>query len=71
MTNEQFHDWRNSYVTEEIMTILQDRIDQLEYEIARSAGDNPQHDSIRRGYIAGLEDLLKIEFEEETPTNVD
>ena len=65
MTREQWLELKGSYATEEIMARLSDRIEQLEFELARSVGEDPKHDLIRRGYILGLEDLLKIDFEEE------
>ena len=66
MTKSDFIDWKQHPVTKEVFRTLQARI-QEQYEIlGQTAGQDATADSKRVGAIYAYNELLGIDFEEET-----
>lgn len=63
MTKADLVEWRSFPVTREIINILRDRVDQLQFELGQSAGLNPAEDRFKCGAIGAYTDILNIEVD--------
>jgi hypothetical protein len=60
-----FYDWKRHPVTQVVMDQLTNRVAFLKETLSEQAGKDPLTDRFHAGYIAGLKELLLIEYEEE------
>lgn len=68
MTSQtNFSDWKRHPVTVEVFNGIANRIEDLKDELSVSAGENSVQDSLKRGAILTLRDILNMEYVEETP----
>ena len=67
MTKQEFDEWKNSLVTKEIFAGLQEQQKKIEYYLTRSQEIEPTKDALKRGYILAVDDLINVQFDEETP----
>ena len=63
MTKSEFIDWKKHPVTKEVMSILTDRVAQLQYELGFSAGILPSEDRFKCGAIGAYNDMIQIEVD--------
>ena len=66
MTKEEFSEWKQASQTKEILEIVRQYARRIEVVLAREAGLNPLSDRFKVGVLAGLDELLNIEWEDET-----
>ena len=64
MTKTEFIDWKTSYATKEILSLLSQRIQVIQEILGESAGQNPIIDAGYVGAIKAYKDMLDIDFEE-------
>jgi len=64
MTKNEFLEWKSDPRTQEILQGMKSQVGRMEYQIARSVGEDSKMDLIRRGYILAFEDVINIQFEE-------
>ena len=64
MTNVEFQEWKLDPRTKEVMKTIEGRCYDLAQGLAKEAGLDPLRDRLLVGYIRGLEDMLRIEYEE-------
>ena len=64
MTKEEFHRWKQD--GKEIFNVVRNQISQLEYNLAREAGQDSINDRYKAGIIRGMELVLDIDWEDET-----
>ena len=65
MTKDEFHQWKNEVTTKEIFNVVQGKIKQLEFTLAREAGIDGQSDRYKAGILKGMELILEIDWEDE------
>lgn len=66
MNKQDFYDWKRHPVTQAVFSQLASRVNDLKDGLSESAGTDPGFDRYRTGAIAAYNDMLKIEFEEES-----
>lgn len=66
LTKSDFIDWKSNPTTKEVFNQLRQYIEGLQVELGQSAGIDPRLDSIKVGAIQAYNDILGIEFDEET-----
>lgn len=66
MTKSDFVDWKHHPVTEEVFRKLQTRVRELQELLGTSAGLDPLIDRLYVGAISAYNDILNIEYEEDT-----
>ena len=66
MTKEEFSEWKQASQTKEILEIVRQYARRIEIVLAREAGLDPLSDRFKVGVLAGLDELLNIEWEDET-----
>jgi hypothetical protein len=64
VTKDEFIEWKEHPATQEIKSKIRDRIEQLQYELGNTAGENSVWDAKRSGIIVGMTTLLDIGWEE-------
>ena len=63
MTKSEVAEWRSFSVTKEVFAVLQDRVEQLEYELSITAGLDPLEDRFKCGALAAYKDVLQVEVD--------
>jgi hypothetical protein len=63
VTKSEFIDWKKHPVTKEVMSILKDRVEQLQFELGQSAGQDPLNDRFKCGAVAAYYDMIQIEVD--------
>lgn len=64
MTAEEFAAWKSDATTKEVFEVIKSEIGQLEYMVARSAGQDAYVDAFKSGMIRGMEKILDVDYEE-------
>ena len=64
VTREEFAQWRESSVTQEVFSIIQARIDDAKEILSVQAGLEPDQDRLLVGMIKALNEILEISYEE-------
>jgi hypothetical protein len=64
VTKDEFQQWKDSPVTEEVLELICDRIEDAKEILAASAGNDPLNDRFYVGMIRALREVLEISYEE-------
>ena len=62
VTVEDFVMWKAHPVTRLVFQQLNERRESIKEYLVATAGDDPKHDAVQRGYAQAIQDLLTIEF---------
>lgn len=63
MTRDEFQRWKHD--GKEVWEVVKGKIRELEYVIAREAGNDSHSDKYKSGVLKGMELVLEIDWEEE------
>ena len=66
MTKSDFVEWKSNPTTKAFFDSVQERIYNLQVELGFSAGADPVQDAKRSGAVQALNDMLNIDFDEES-----
>jgi hypothetical protein len=64
MTKTEFIDWKTSYSTQEVFSLLSERVQRIQEILGESAGQDSTQDAKYVGAIKAYNDMLNIDFEE-------
>jgi len=64
MTKTEFIDWKTSYSTQEVFSLLSKRVQMIQEILGESAGQDSIQDAKYVGAIRAYNDMLSIDFEE-------
>lgn len=64
MTKDEFNNWKSSSATQEIFSIIHERILDLRTDLGQSAGLDTREDGKKVGAIQAYVDFLTIDYEE-------
>ena len=67
MTKEEFQNWKESALTQEILQHIRELIEEGKEELADVAGSDPIRDRYVVGKIRGLREILEISIEDPVP----
>lgn len=62
LTKEEFLDWRNNIVTQEVFKVVEQRINDAKDILGATAGEDPIADRYLVGMIRGFNELLEIDY---------
>lgn len=66
MTKPEFVEWKSNPTTKAFFDSVQERIYNLQVELGFTAGADSIHDAKRSGAIQAFNDMLNIDFDEES-----
>ena len=69
MTKDEFQNWRESAITQEILQYIHNLIEEGKEELADMAGSDPIRDRYVVGKIKGLREILDISIEDPEGAN--
>jgi len=64
VSREEFAQWRESSVTQEVFHIIRNRIEDAKEILSVQAGLEPDQDRLLVGMIKALQEVLEISYEE-------
>lgn len=64
VTKDEFLQWKDNPVTQEVFQIIRDRREEAKDVLAISAGEDPVNDRFYVGMIRALSEFLDISFED-------
>lgn len=66
MNRKDFIDWKAGPITKAVFAQIRNNIRGLQEELGESAGIDPRADAIKVGAIRAYNDVLELDFDEET-----
>ena len=64
VTKEEFLQWKENQVTNEVFKLIEDRITEAKEVLATTAGEDQRVDSILVGMIRAFSELKEISYDE-------
>ena len=64
VSKEEFLDWKNSHVTQEVFQVILTRIQDAKDILGATAGDDPVADRYLVGMIRAFNELMEISYDD-------
>lgn len=64
VTKEEFLEWKQSYVTQEVFKVLIDRIEEAKEILSYNAGNSQLDDKYITGMIHAFREVMQVDWED-------